>query len=166
MPSFLVLWLAALHPSASPILTAHPIYISLLEMRPNPRSGTVECAMRIFSDDLELAVKQWSSQTGDPSRNYGKQIWPYIRSHFHCPSKKDSAELHLIGLEGDPDAQWVYFEIRFSDRKLPDKLELQWTTLLHDFPGQRNMLHLEKVSGTSTYIFESGNSRQTIDLSE
>lgn len=166
MPCFLFLWLAIASSATSPQPTAHPIYISLLEMRPNPSSGTLECAMRIFSDDLELAVKQWSPRSGEMPRSYQDRIWPYIRSHFHCQGKEGQAELHLVGLEGDPDAQWIYFEIRFADKTIPRRLEVQWTTLLQAFPGQRNMLHLEKGNGMSTYIFESGNSRQTIELPE
>lgn len=163
---FLVLCLVAGPGLFQPIEKGnHPIYISLLEMNPNFKDGTLECAMKLFSDDLELAVKK-AQVNGAGSLSDSDAVWRYLSERFRCSSEQGPGVMEYLGTEGDPDAQWIYFQIRFRPHKLPREVEIQWATLLETYPGQRNILHLQTPQGIATFFFDIGRPNQTISLTK
>lgn len=161
-----LLWFVSLIPCAENPAPAHPIYISLLEVSANKQGGVLECSMKIFSDDLEKAVRQWGDSKGPQPSATKEGIWNYVRAHLQCSSEGITAQIHPIGLEGDPDAQWIHFEVRFKQSTLPKQFELYWSSLFEVFPGQRNIVHVSRDSRIFTYILDSGKSRQIIPLTE
>lgn len=148
----------------------HPFYVSILEVNPNLSLGRLECAMKIFTDDLELAIKEEVGTTGlnlgsgREKSGAGDLVNKFIRTHFLVESQKKPLEIHFIGREGDADAQWIYFEVILPPDPRPDQVSIKWTSLLDRLPGQKNLLHLYPSPNTRTFIFDQEHPRQIIPL--
>lgn len=148
----------------------HPFYVSILEVNPNPSSGRLECALKIFTDDLELAIKEEVGATGlnlgsaREKSGAGEVVNNYIRTHFSVADQKRPLDINFMGREGDADAQWIYFEVIFPADRLPDEVTIKWTSLLDLLPGQKNLLHLYPAPNTRTFIFDQEHARQIIPL--
>lgn len=150
--------------------TPHQFYVSILEVNPNPSSGRLECALKIFTDDLELAIKEEEGASGlnlgsaREKSEAGDVVNKYIRAHFLIVNQKRPLNINFIGREGDADAQWIYFEVLFPSNSLPDAVTIKWTSLLNLLPGQKNLLHLYPSPNTRTFIFDQEHARQIIPL--
>ncbi|MCC5918171.1 MAG: hypothetical protein JJU02_12700 [Cryomorphaceae bacterium] len=141
---------------------SHPFYVSLLEMHYNENSNRWECAMRIFTDDLELGISNSLKTPGVSLEGKEAQndslVWVFVQKHFEIPGSK----MTWIGREGDPDAQWIYFEVSAPEAQL---VELRWDGLARWLPGQKNVLHIHRDRKLiRTYLYDAKKSIQTVDL--
>lgn len=97
------------------ILTlAHPYYVSVVEVECSTRTGTVGVSCKIFTDDLEEALKKEGVTgldivKGDSARN-AQWIASYLRRHFALSAGGKPVELRFIGFENDLEATWCFFE--------------------------------------------------------
>jgi hypothetical protein len=156
--------LVSLFISLSSLSIAHPFYVSVLEMRFNPLNHSLECALKIFTDDLENALehslgakKLYLSETREhPEAD--SLIWRYIQQRL----KMNALPMTYVGREGDIDAQWMYFEIALP--KNTENIELKWSTLIEVLPGQKNILHWKGVGKQRMYIFDKKNLLHILSL--
>jgi hypothetical protein len=92
----------------------HPYYVSVTEIEYASRTGTVGLSCKIFTDDLEEALKNRGVAgvdlvKGDSARN-ARWIESYLRGHLSMSADGRTVELRFIGFENDPEATWCYFE--------------------------------------------------------
>ena len=163
-------------------MQAHPFYVSVLEIHRNAQTGKYECAMKLFTDDLELAIQMHSGYKG---LNLGGQtehpdadsvVWAFVHSHFEIetsamksssqskknPLSENNGILHFVGKEGNVDAQWIYFEFEWDGD--PQKTIIRWNSFIGLLPGQKNILHLHTGNKVKTYIFDKKNMHIHIPL--
>lgn len=142
---------------------AHPFYVSILEMHFNPKTEVMECAIKLFTDDLEHAIGEHSGEkiynlgSNHEPNNADVRVWRYVEDKLALSGHT----LNFVGREGDVDAQWIYFEAYLPDVQ---ELELQWETLIHALPSQKNILQLHFDGKQRTFIFDRRNTRQSIPL--
>lgn len=143
---------------------AHPFYVSVLEMRFNPQTNSLECALKIFTDDLEKALehtleakKLYLSETREHP-DADTLIWHYIQQRIRA----NALPMTYVGREGDIDAQWMYFEILLPNNTVD--IELKWNTLIEVLPSQKNILHWQGVTKQRMYIFDKKNLRHVLSL--
>ncbi len=143
--------------------SAHPFYLSVLEVHHNTSENTLECALKIFTDDLENAI---SDHSGKPLLNLGtsiepddadERIWDYIIAHINMQNH----QLHYVGREGDLDAQWIYFEIPLTNQATAT---LSWSSLIHVLPSQKNILQLHTQNSQQTFIFDRRKTKHTLQF--
>lgn len=96
------------------ITIAHPYYVSVVEVECSTRTGTVGVSCKIFTDDLEEALKKEGVTgldivKGDSARN-AQWIASYLRRHFALSAGGKPVELRFIGFENDLEATWCFFE--------------------------------------------------------
>ncbi len=92
----------------------HPYYVSVVEVECSSRNATVGVSCKIFTDDLEEALKKEGVTgldlvKGDSTRN-AQWIASYLRRHFALVAGGKPVELRFIGFENDPEATWCFFE--------------------------------------------------------
>lgn len=94
----------------------HPYYVSMTEIHHRPAEAKLEIAVRIFTDDLEQAVRADCRCKVDlsapPSEATGNVLTAYIRKHLHLKatgSPTDQA-LNYQGYEKEEESTWVYLE--------------------------------------------------------
>ena len=97
------------------ILTlAHPYYVSVIEVECSSRSGTVGVSCKIFTDDLEEALKKEGVTgldivKGDSAR-HAQGVASYLRRHLAMSAGGKPVDLRFLGFENDSEATWCYFE--------------------------------------------------------
>ncbi|WP_119078956.1 DUF6702 family protein [Chitinophaga alhagiae] len=131
---FLPLWISAVH----------PFYLSVTEIRHNAPRKTLEISCRIFSDDLENALKKHYSTSFDIVRPQNRpavdtMIAQYIGRHLQIKADGKPLSLRYLGYRIEEDATWCFLEIA----GVPDvkKLDLRNDMLYKEHATQSHMIH-------------------------
>jgi hypothetical protein len=131
---FLPLWMSAVH----------PFYMSVTEIRYNAPRKTLEISCRIFSDDLENALKKQYKTSFDIIRPANRtavdsMIAQYIRGHLHIKTDGKPVSLQYLGYRIEEDATWCFLEITGVPGL--QRLDLQNDILYKEHSTQSHMIH-------------------------
>lgn len=136
----------------------HPFFISVIEMNHNPKDAAVEISVRIFSNDFEKTLKQFTSgkidiQNPSDKALLDKQISQYITEKLKLKINGQPVVMQYIGHEIQQESVWSYFEIsKVSDMK---KLEVD-CSLLYDFEkSQSNIFHVKNKGKDKSFKLEN-----------
>jgi hypothetical protein len=122
----------------------HPFYVSVTEIKQNPKTKTVQVSARIFFDDLERALdKKYKVNVNILKPASKKQvdhlIAAYINEHLKLKINGQPLSLKYMGYEIEEEAAWCYFE---SEATGPVKtLAIQNDVLFEQHESQINMIH-------------------------
>jgi len=129
------------------LLSAHqPYFISMTEIQHNKVAKTLEVSVRIFTDDLEKAIRKNYKAKVDllndaEKTNTDRLLKEYISSHVKLKVDGKDALLNYIGFEAQEGSIWSYFEIK--DVASVRSLEV-WNTILHDTQDKQvNFIHVK-----------------------
>ncbi len=90
----------------------HKFYTSLTEIEYNRGTHTFEISMRIFIDDLQLALKEFHGKAIDDNIEKHKEvISEYLKENFTVKVNDLSMPVNYLGGELEMDVLWVYMEI-------------------------------------------------------
>lgn len=115
---------------------AHKYYTSLAELNYNAETRSVEVSLRVFADDLELALSKRAKRSVRlDAKDAPALAAAYLKESFELRNARGEAkELNWVGMETRADAAWLYFEFpmleglngaRLRDRVLFDLFEEQ-----------------------------------------
>jgi len=126
-------------------LIAHPFYISLTEIRQNPQSGRLEMAQKVFWDDLEVELNEYTGQTvdilGAEDQEALNQIFSeYLTEKTRLSIKGKDIQTNYLGYEIEEDAIWFYIESEPVGEL--SELNVECTILFENFDGQQNIVHV------------------------
>ena len=99
----------------------HPFHVSVTELIFNPSTNHWEMSLKIFTDDLENALKRnydtgiLNLGTNDENDKANDFIVRYLSEKLTMKVDGTPVEMEYIGREGDLDAQWMYIEF-ISDK--------------------------------------------------
>lgn len=149
-------------------LWVHPFHVSVSDIKYKEDKKAIQISMRIFLDDLELALQEFS---GDDKLDITDQAYwgavkdnlrPYVLERFKAWNEKDKAyEISYVGAEKEDDVMWCYIEIE-KVKKLK-KVTIQNTILHEVWADQENLVHFRAFGdvksarlfkGDDTYVFE------------
>jgi hypothetical protein len=103
----------------SPILFPdgeHAYYVGLTDIAYNAETTTLEIAVKVFTDDLELAIQGHSGVlchlgTQKEVANADSLINAYVRVHLSVNTdQQPQLKCHPIGRETELDVTWLYIE--------------------------------------------------------
>jgi len=124
----------------------HPFHVSVCEIYHNPDTFSLEISMKIFIDDMELAVQK--SEQSDfkladiPEKNVdNEQLYDYLKKHFSISVDKKEINLEFVGFEFDEDAVLCYLEGK-KIKKI-NSVEISNTLLTEVFDDQINLTHFQ-----------------------
>jgi undecaprenyl pyrophosphate synthase len=123
----------------------HPYFVSTTEINYNNPGKTVEITCRLFTDNLEDALKKIYKKEVDllhpkDKKEVEKLLLDYISKRLKITSNGQSYPMEIIGYEKEEDAIWTYLEIKKDI--LPKTVTVE-NGLLYDFlPKQINMVHV------------------------
>lgn len=126
--------------------TKHPFYLSVTEMKYNPKEKTVETAVKLFTNDLEDALKKISNQkvdliNGKDKDALNKLLTEYVQKRLTLKLNDKIQTFNFVGFEKEEEATWVYVE--YKNCPVPEKVTVD-NTLLYDYiPTQINILNFE-----------------------
>ncbi len=149
------------------IWATHPIHLSLTEVQHNPTAGTLEISLRIFIDDLDVALEQQyrvkpylASNKEIPEAE--KYIRAYVEQKFMLSMDGKPVKLRIIGTEYETDAVWVYVEadqvpqaqnFRVVNKILLDLYEDQTNIVSFKANNQKKSLRLGKDNEAGDITF-------------
>ena len=157
-----------LRPENADIHAPHPIHVSLCEVQYNAQTKKLEISLRVFTDDLELALeKTYGAKllhigTATERAEAVSHIQQYVLQHLKlAPGSATPLKLTYLGKEQEGLATWVYLE----SEPLPPFTTLQVTnTLLHAlYDDQQNLVNV-KVGGVikSARLSKDGNGEKLV----
>ena len=122
----------------------HPYYVSVTEIEYKPATGELEIACKIFTDDLELALRQTFQEPVDLYNQSQQQknerlLQQYFEKHLGVTGNNKPMKFSLLGSEIQEEACWSYLLIK-NVPKLKS-LTVFNNLLYHSRKDQINILH-------------------------
>ena len=127
----------------------HKFYVSIVKVNANTHSKSFEVSVKIFSDDLELAVEKYFSQKislsdGDKYLNDSLlNVYCFEKIHIKLDGKKTNP--NWVGYEYKPDVTWLFFE--FPNSYPLDSISLETNLLMEVFDQESIITHFEQDGG-------------------
>ncbi len=137
----------------SALLFAHQFYVSMCKIKFLPEAHRLEISIRIFTTDLEAAVKHRSGQ--DMHLNSSAEIAAsdslidaYLRAHFSL--KINDREAPLLFLEKKFDSDATECRLRVENIDSLKKMDIRNDILTELFDAQTNVVRLQ-VNGVKKF---------------
>lgn len=135
---------------------AHTFYVSLTMAEHNAAGRSLEITLRLFADDLELAVARHAGKPlkhGQPG--FDEAVLAYVRQTLVVRRADGSAlPLTWVGLENKVDVTWVYVEA--TGVETTAGLSVRNTLFIDVLPEQVNMMHVRDARGRRAVDFRAG----------
>ena len=139
---------------ATNVTSAHPFHASVCDMTYDSDDKYLKISVRLFLDDLELALHSFSETNDWDITNTSrwskteKLVGEYLLKNLNLKSKGKSIDLNYLGSEMEADVMWVY--LQSEKLKSPKSLSVSHTSLFEVFENQENLINIrvdEKKKG-------------------
>ena len=138
--------------------TFHDYHTSLTEINYNPKNKSLEVSLRLFTDDLELALTKLNGgkvitlESQSELVEYLLEL--YIKKNFAIVSQnKEVKKIKYYGKEKEAEATWVYIEI-LDCAQIKD-FTLFNTILIDLFSDQNNLVNIIYPTVKKTLVFDN-----------
>ena len=150
------------------IWALHPFHVSVSEVHYNDQTKTLEISIRMFTDDIELAVQKQGhenfSLSGQTDRKVADEyLAGYLAERFKISVDENPLNLQYLGYEMDEDATICYIESGKVDSI--GKIEIYNDLLTDVVEDQINLTHFEYQGKTKSFRAVKGNTSAIIDTS-
>lgn len=141
----------------------HPFYVSVIEAEYSSTSKELGISCKVFPDDLEEALRQFSKKKYDLGSGRKKELDSilnlYIQQHLSVKINGNRKGLSYLGFENNKEATWIYFNIP----KLTGvrSIEVDCTLLYNYKEEQTNIIHIALDKKTQSFKLTSP-SRQAL----
>jgi len=147
-----------LNTAAKPL---HDFHSSLIHIEHT--GSKYEVTLRLFSDDLELAVANFAKKKvhldATESEAY---IHNYLTRHLKIQSSGSSRiNWEWVGMESDPEATKIYLEYQAKENANLTVVSTLFTELFED---QKNIITLERKGGKESQLLDKSNNTYTFHL--
>ncbi len=141
----------------------HEYYVSVCEIAHNPNTQSLEITFKIFTDDLETALKA----QGADSLNIGTKkehaktdqyIFAYLQQQFSVRANKaaEALALQFVGKELEEDVTWCYVEITDLPKEKIASLQIENRLLMATFATQMNLVHVNYEQHKKSLFLHKG----------
>lgn len=126
-------------------------------------SGRYEVTIRVFSDDLEKAVTNFTKKKVQLDAAEGEaQVQNYLSRNLKITSSGTShINWEWIGMESDPESTKIYLEYKAKDNT---SLTVITTLLTELFDDQKNIITLERKGNKESQLLDKSNTTYTFNL--
>ncbi|MDX5419139.1 MAG: hypothetical protein LPK09_07970 [Hymenobacteraceae bacterium] len=135
---------------------AHDYHASITDARYNPRTQSLEVAVKVFMDDLENALSRRNKTkvTYSQSAQVQQFVQEYIGSNLSFELEKGKPLRHtFVGAEQEADVVWVYLEVPLKTEALTH-LYVRNVVLQELFNDQMNIVNLDYKGKVSSNLFQ------------
>ena len=124
---------------------SHPFHSSIISLKFNDNSRSIEITMRVFANDLEKTINQINDlniiiDNDDNMQNVDSLIFNYIDKTIFLSINENECDLSWIGKEFETDIVWLYLEILDIDKKIK-KISAENRFLFSSFKDQLNIMN-------------------------
>jgi hypothetical protein len=124
----------------------HSFYVSVCEIYHNPKSQALEVTIKIFTDDLELALSKDGHPDvaileAKPDPELKNMLQDYLRDRFRISVNSKPVEARVIGYEFEDDALLCFVEIK----KVKDvaSIDVYNSIITEVYEDQVNLTHFQ-----------------------
>jgi hypothetical protein len=147
----------------------HPFYVSVCEVYHNPKSDALEISLKVFIDDIELAIQKSGENSFKISENSEKEriengMEKYLEDRFVIEIDSKKKNMEVIGYELENDAIVFYIEIKNVKRINQIKLRNSIISEVRD--GQINLTHFQYREQLKSFKTTGENPEGSIDVSK
>ena len=148
-------------------ITFHPFFISLTEIRYNPKEKSLEISQKIFRDDLENALTgQYKSRVNflapGNKAELEKKIKKYILENNDISINGEKLVLYYLGYELEEEAIWFYLEAQKVP--FPKTADIRNSILHKNFDTQQNIINFYLGKNPKSLILLNGKDRGLISF--
>ncbi|WP_233555641.1 DUF6702 family protein [Pontibacter oryzae] len=146
---------------------AHEYHASIADVRFNPRTQSLEVAIKVFMDDLEDALTKRNKSKVTYSNN-SEQVKKYLAEYlqanlsFEVEKGKLLAQ-HFVGSEEDADVVWMYVEVPVKQATLP-QLYVKNAIITELYADQMNIVNINYKGKTESVLLQRGETTKKVDL--
>ncbi|UXX80939.1 hypothetical protein N7E81_07480 [Reichenbachiella carrageenanivorans] len=131
----------------------HAFYVSVANIEYDAKSKQVEISHRIFLDDLENGLTEWTGEQVDvlnptTPEQLDEIIGKYLNAKTSYQVDGKSVTAQYLGSEKDDGVMYCY-QVISSVKKLKS-LTVTNTILMEIFDDQTNIIHMKKVGDTKS----------------
>jgi len=124
----------------------HPFYLSVTDLKYNPKDKAIQGSVKIFVNDLEGALKKINNKTIDlvnikDSSQTKIMLKNYLSSRLILKVNGKVKIFELVGFEREEEAIWLYLEFKKCD--VPKKVEVLNSILFESIAEQTNIVQVE-----------------------
>ncbi|MDI1353426.1 MAG: hypothetical protein PSX36_00820 [bacterium] len=124
----------------------HPFYLSVTDLKFNPKERALQGYVKIFTSDLENALRKTTGAPVDlihpkDSLKLKQILLNYLEKHLSLTINKKKYSYELLGFEHEEEAIWSYVQV--NNCPFPTEI-LVHNSILYDFiKDQSNIVQLE-----------------------
>lgn len=161
-------WLTLIILFFSGSLQAHEYYVSISDIEYNPKSKSFEITLKLFTDDLELALQQVdSTAVFSPEDSLATQdslLADYCQRSFTVKLNGNEAPYSYIGYEFEEDVTLCYLEAEDIDSsQLADaNIAIENSLLMDVLPSQVNLVHLRIGDQKRSLLLRAGQTQKSV----
>ncbi|NDK54655.1 DUF6702 family protein [Pontibacter fetidus] len=130
----------------STVAMAHDYHSSITDIKFNPRTQSLQVAIKVYTDDLENALTKRSKSKVTYSANsesIKQQLAGYMAASMSFEvTKGKPLKQRFIGSEEEADVVWVYLEVPVQNANLSE-LYIKNAVLTEVFDDQMNIVNLD-----------------------
>ena len=158
---------AALLSIAIVLFSSHDFHLSLTEIDHNAEKKTLELSIKLFTDDLLVALQQ----AGAPKMEIGTAAEPpaanehienYLKKHFKLTVNGKPVAFVYLGKEAEMDATWCFVEVKNVVKV--KSLQVENSCLLEAFDDQTNVVNLNIDGRKKSGLARKGNTKLTFEF--
>ncbi len=138
--------------------TNHPVYVSVTTIEHNAKDNTLEITCKMFTDDLENALKKNTNTKLDLYKKSDKAkadglIQAYVSKHLLLAVNTVPVRLEYIGYEIEEESTLCYFQVN----NIPGfkKCEVTSTLLYETQKEQMGIIHAIKSEKRKSYKLQN-----------
>ena len=149
------------------LCSSHEFYLSLTEIEHNAESKSLEISIKLFTDDLELALEGSGAPklgigTDDESPATNTYIESYLQNHFRLSVNGKSIDYNYLGKEAELDATWCFVEV--ENVKKVQTIEVENSIFIEVFDTQTNMINLFINGRKKSGLARKGNTKLVFEF--
>lgn len=138
-----------------PLLQAHPYFVSVCEMKYEPKTKSLNVSLRLFVDDLEKSLED----LGVDNLNLGEKteredadltLKKYIEQELLVEIDQKRVVLNFLGKEVENDLCFIFLEAGHIEPF--EKIKISNRVLFQSFPTQTNLVHCTNQEQTKSLL--------------
>ena len=145
----------------------HPFHVSVCEIEYNEKSRALQITQKIFLDDLERGLREFSGENFDITEKKSEDQVNTLLDAYYPEKMKilvngKPRAFRYLGFEIEADAMWCYLEIE-KVRNLKS-LEVTNTILFETFEDQSTILHIQKSGKIKSFRLSNNKTSALLDF--
>lgn len=147
--------------------SAHEYHSSITDIKFNPRTQSLQVAIKVFTDDLEnlLSKRSKSKVTYNAgSESIKQQLATYMASALTFElAKGKPLKQRYVGSEEEADVVWIYLEVPVQQASL-SQLYIQNAVLTELFDDQMNIVNLDYKGKMHSMLLQKNETTKKVTL--